>query len=368
MNIYFYRQYKKVSFEHFSDGLMSGINQFNEHNAFYKIPPEIDINKIDWIFGIGTATTPNNFISMPRRGKYRAAYIVGEATGYPKRFKGDIAKVDCYFVACNYLYDIFTRAGIMPYEKTYIVPHGIDTNIWVPVKRPKDRKPYTILDVSVLQYRKGHDVLLKAFTELSDSMPGELRLIIKGNAIGPGPLGARIMDPYLERKDIVWIQDYIDTGKLLKLYQEADLFVHPHRGEGFSFTIMEAMRTGLPVITTGYGGNMEYCNKDNCYFVNHRLNVVPQNGGFFGYWAEPDKNHLKKLILECYDHQERARRMGKKAAEFLKSWSWEWSATLFTKALLDYQNKYPPKITDKLYPEKPYDLKKIPASFRVLWT
>ena len=47
---------------------------------------------------------------------------------------------------------------------------------------------------------------------------------------------------------------YLPATELLRLYQEADVFVLPTGADCFSIASIEAMATGLPVVTTRVGG------------------------------------------------------------------------------------------------------------------
>ena len=51
------------------------------------------------------------------------------------------------------------------------------------------------------------------------------------------------------------------------LYRSCDVLVHPYRGEGFGLPIAEAMASGLPVIVTGYGACLDFCDEDNALLV-----------------------------------------------------------------------------------------------------
>ena len=90
--------------------------------------------------------------------------------------------------------------------------------------------------------------------------PGEValhwpcrRLLI----VGDGPLRKQLhlLAEQLALGDMVWMAgDRDDVPALLQLM---DVFVLPSLGEGISNTILEAMASGLPVVATAVGGNLE---------------------------------------------------------------------------------------------------------------
>jgi glycosyltransferase involved in cell wall biosynthesis len=49
----------------------------------------------------------------------------------------------------------------------------------------------------------------------------------------------------------------VTDAELLESYSAADVLVLPSRYEGYGFPALEAMAAGLPVVTSGAGGNAE---------------------------------------------------------------------------------------------------------------
>jgi sugar transferase (PEP-CTERM/EpsH1 system associated) len=103
---------------------------------------------------------------------------------------------------------------------------------------------------------KDQQNLLRAFAQLRESDPGlidHLRLII----VGDGPLYSQLKQliEQLALQDVVWLAG--DRQDVPDLLQAMDVFVLPSLGEGISNTVLEAMASGLPVIATAVGGNVE---------------------------------------------------------------------------------------------------------------
>ena len=98
--------------------------------------------------------------------------------------------------------------------------------------------------------------LVEAFIQLLDrdsAEARELRLVY----IGEGPLRARAFERLEERGvcDLAWLPGAReDVANLMRSF---DVFVLPSRGEGISNTVLEAMATGLPVVTSDVGENPE---------------------------------------------------------------------------------------------------------------
>lgn len=95
------------------------------------------------------------------------------------------------------------------------------------------------------------------------------------------------------------IEETLSKPDLLALYQSCDCFVSLHRAEGFGRGIAEALKLGLHVITTGYSGNVDFCQAPYADLVDYTL--VPVGATQYPYaegqvWAEPDVDHAAHLM------------------------------------------------------------------------
>ena len=97
------------------------------------------------------------------------------------------------------------------------------------------------------------------------------------------------------------IEATLSKPDLLALYQACDCFLSLHRAEGFGRGIAEAMVLGLHVITTGYSGNVDFCQAPHADLVNYSL--IPVGANQYPYWegqvwAEPDVGHAAQLMRD----------------------------------------------------------------------
>lgn len=109
------------------------------------------------------------------------------------------------------------------------------------------------------------------------------------------------------------------TGRSLnRLYQWADAYVSLHRSEGFGLCLAEAMAHGLPVVATGYSGNLDFMDDQSAFLVEHRVVPVRVELGPHDLWtrdmewAEPRHDHavtaLRALLADKDRRCEVARR------------------------------------------------------------
>ncbi len=103
-----------------------------------------------------------------------------------------------------------------------------------------------ILFVGKLSVRRNIPTLLETFAALKQQgLPH--KLLLAGPNYLKFPLSERIRALGIERDTIH--AEFIAHDDLVYLYNLAAVFVLPSEGEGFSFTVLEAMACGAPVIT-----------------------------------------------------------------------------------------------------------------------
>ena len=127
-----------------------------------------------------------------------------------------------------------------------IVHYGIEPN---GAPRPYDGAEPRLLCVGRLIPIKGHIVLLRAFAEAREQVPG-LRLDIAGR--GPLEPALRALAKELEVEDAIRFLGYV--APVQRAIEEAAIVVVPSMGEGFGMVALEAMERARPVIAAEIGG------------------------------------------------------------------------------------------------------------------
>lgn len=105
-------------------------------------------------------------------------------------------------------------------------------------------------------------------------------------------------------KNIILYNETWSKDKLCDLFNATDLYVSLHRSEGSGLTIMEALDLEIPIVTTNYSGNLDFCD-ENCQLVNFELVDVVSNQPTYkncknSKWAEPNIYDASKKIIEVY--------------------------------------------------------------------
>lgn len=176
-----------------------------------------------------------------------------------------------------------------PKEKIRIHYYGIETERFVhPTRTYENKDKIVVLIVASLYEYKGHIYLLQALKRLSDKGIGEN---IEVRIVGEGPLRARLerlVNEFRLQKHVKFL-GFISRGstKLTEEYRNADIYVMPSvtekngTKEGIPGALVEAMCSGLPVISTYHAGIP--------YVVEHGLTgllVQERDPGALGHYME----------------------------------------------------------------------------------
>jgi glycosyltransferase involved in cell wall biosynthesis len=258
---------------------------------------------------------------------YNLAVTAWEATHVPQEFNAGADTMDVMFAPSVYNRDLF-RYELHTETPIELFSHGIDDTIYSYVERPLNRRPFTFLFVSTNTYRKNPQAVLEAFFSAfpsSEFSSSNVKLIMASTPPYPwGQIQQNFTDPR-----IVYNYGYRTDEEVRDLYINSDCFVLPTRGEGFGLPVLEALATGLPVITTDFGGVWDFCNPETCFLV--RINGVVRAVApitvaekYRGMLVEVDKTHLAELMRHVYNNHAEALQKGKVAAEGVKkNWTWE---------------------------------------------
>ena len=168
-----------------------------------------------------------------------------------------------------------SRRWGVPRERICLLYNDIDTDRFVPLLETERRRvrarldwddeEFVILFVHRLSYRRGTRLLPALFHLVSAQAVGQapaearqgpaIRLVV----IGEGPdrqwLDRAAAEPRAAGR--IQILGAVPNRDLPPIYGAADCFLMPSYEEGFPRVLLEAMATGLPVVTTDAGGSAD---------------------------------------------------------------------------------------------------------------
>lgn len=122
---------------------------------------------------------------------------------------------------------------------------------------------------------------------------------------------------------IVMLNETLNYAELLGLKALCDCYISLHRSEGWGFGMLEAMQLGLPVIATGYSGNLEFCNPDTCYLVDYDL-VEPRPEEYIfvergSQWAEPRVDSAAKCMRSVLADRAKSKAVAEAGKAFIET-------------------------------------------------
>lgn len=151
----------------------------------------------------------------------------------------------------------YVRNWRKPPKRVYTIHNGVDA-IQFDRSQVKQtaRKQFNLLDcepliggVGRLEYIKGYDILIRAFTKIVERFPNAHLMLV-----GDGPERQNLINlaHSLEIENRIHIAGFCeDVRPFLAAF---DLYVCSSRSEGVPMAMLEAMAMGLPTVSTQVGG------------------------------------------------------------------------------------------------------------------
>ena len=203
---------------------------------------------------------------------------------------------DWILVGSQFARNAFIEEGL-PAEKVIAIPYGADLERFSP-EQPgaEQRKTFKALFVGSIVQRKGVSYLLRAYQRFKGP---NTELVLVGNHPDDS-------SPFVPFRDSFKHIPHVSQTDLPQIYRSADVFVFPSLLEGMGLVVLEAMASGLPVITTPNGpGDLVRDGVDG--FVVPIRNV----------------DAIVEKLEYLRAHPEERLRMGQNARERAKMFTWE---------------------------------------------
>ncbi|MEE8142444.1 MAG: glycosyltransferase family 4 protein, partial [Planctomycetota bacterium] len=321
-----------------SFALPEKLQLFSAEEARQRPPPEL---------GLGCVHPP--YLSR-LLGQRKYNLFVWEADRVPKKWCELLQTgVDQVVVPSRFTRDALTAGGF-PRERVLEIPLGYARSQveralqW----RQESDTRFTFFTVAAPHWRKGPRELLLGY-RAAFSRADPVRLRIK-TSYDPGAARRRfpfeipswkqlLSDCGLKEPDappVELIFTSLSDDELLNLYSAAHVYVAPTWGESFGLAILEAMAMARPVITTGWGGHLEFLPSDW-----ELLPYTLQEGGEALYEptpgaqvAVPQVDPLRDQLRWHFENRGLSRELGLQARQWVASMTWQNAAERLQAALL----------------------------------
>ena len=152
-----------------------------------------------------------------------------------------------------------------PAQKIFVIPNGVDTTKFFPDSQKRNSE-FTIIYNSRFIERKGIRYLIEAFIQLAKEHKN-IRLLTMSTGSLEAEMKERIRRAGLASR--VEFHGFIDpkTDRIAANYRRGHVFVLPSLNEGMSNSLLEAMASGLAIVTTNTGGTQELMDSGNGIIV-----------------------------------------------------------------------------------------------------
>ena len=209
--------------------------------------------------------------------------------------------------------------SFLPTVAIDVIPNGVEMDRFYPPQKktdavPTNDVPLRLLTVGRLSVIKRVEMLIDVVQILHED-----GCHVYFTIVGGGAMEQQLRQIVSEKNlsDIVEITGRIEAEKMPEVYRKNDIFVSASLQEGMSNAMLEAMASGLPIVTTHCEG-VEELIKDNGIVVEK---------------AQPDQ--IAKAIENLSDDPETHKKMSVAARKQAETFSWSSVAEKYLKV---YEN------------------------------
>ena len=191
-----------------------------------------------------------------------------------------------------------------PKDAIEVIPNGVEIERFnaTDLRDKSDDDTFTILCVARLVGRKGVGDLIDA-VKLIRQRHENFKMVFVGRGDKEREMRAKVEREGLSR----WVEfrGMVLHFDMPAVYNQADVFVLPSFNEGMSNAVLEAMASGLPIVTTYTGGTAEMLRGNGI--------IVPMQS--------PDA--IAKAILELWDNYALRQSMGARSRAIADTLTWQ---------------------------------------------
>jgi len=272
--------------------------------------------------------------------------VMWETSKLPNNMVNGCNTVDAVIVPNEFNRQVFLTGGV--HVPIFVAPYGVDSELFTPSghreRFGEGEEQFLFLSVFGWSLRKAPEVLIQAFVQEFTDLE-HVVLVIKSHGVKVNEFPH---DWFLEAVQsagktehlprIRTIGQVMSPKQTAEMFRGADCFVLPTRGEGVGLPILESMSSEVPVISTGWGGQVDFFGPESGYLIPYQLSPVQPLYYTDLYrsdqlWADPDVGSLRVLMRRVFKYREEARQRGRIGRQVALKWNWPRAAAGFIHAI-----------------------------------
>ncbi|GFK93752.1 Alpha-monoglucosyldiacylglycerol synthase [Fundidesulfovibrio magnetotacticus] len=241
------------------------------------------------------ATDPaNRFLPGVHRAKRNIGYWMWETAVLPRGMAKSHAFYDEIWTASSHSASAIEKATG---KATAVVPIPLDFEALARARANRARFGLPerstlfgfLFDPNSVLERKNIRAVIRAF--LSSLRPDDdCLLVLKANGAARGNLEYETLRTMANDR-VLFTECVLSREDTYDFLKSLDVYVSLHRSEGFGLTCAESMALGLPVIATGYSGNLDFMDSTNSILVP--AEIIETDRAYGPYpagtvWGDPD--------------------------------------------------------------------------------
>lgn len=291
---------------------------------------------------------------MPLDGTKKIGYTFIEKTFIPKDcIEKARQNFDIVVAGSKWCEEMLREHGL---ENVVSIPQGVNPQIFNPYYSEKDllKDKFVIFSGGKFGFRKGQDIVIKAFKIMQDKYPDVMLMTSWGN-FWPGTMAnmeysshidyvhnaeddsAQLIERTLLRNGIdmdrvIQLGIHVNS-QMAKFFKNTDIGLFPNRCEGgTNLVMMEYMACGKPVIAsynTGHKDIISEMNSLTIHTVDSEIKIKTQVDESYSLWPNPCFDQIMGTLEWAYHHRDDLDIIGKKAGRDLRQFTWEDCAKQF---------------------------------------
>jgi len=249
---------------------------------------------------------PAIWIAKLRRIPILVNYRGGNAEEFFARsffwIRPTIRLADRLVVPSGFLRQVFARFGLT----VEVVPNVVDLSRFAPQQAdsgPRPGAPHIIVTRN-LEPIYDIEAALRALAIVRKTLPGA-RMTIAGS----GPERNRLSElaAALGLMEHATFSGRLDNDRMGELYRQADLFLNPSLVDNMPISILEALASGVPVVTTDVGGIP--------FLVEHQKTAI--------LVSPRDADAMARALLDLLADPRKAARFASAGRDLVQQYAWQ---------------------------------------------